>query len=38
MFSISSSVQCICDRELSVNFEKGGNSVCSSFTVEIEAK
>ena len=28
----------ISERELSVSFEKGGNWVCSSFTVEIEAK
>ena len=26
------------ERELSVSFAKGGNGVCSSFTVEIEAK
>ena len=26
------------ERELLVSFEKGGNGVCSSFTVEIEAK
>ena len=36
--SISYSVQFISERELSVSFEKGGNRVCSSFTVEIEAK
>ena len=35
--SISCSVQFISERELSVSFEKGGNWVFSSFTVEIEA-
>ena len=35
---ISCSLQFISERELSVSFEKGGNWVCSSFTVMIEAK
>ena len=35
--SISCSVQFISERELSVSFKKGGNWVCLSFTVEIEA-
>ena len=36
--SFSCSVQFIFKRELSVSIEKGGNWVCSSFTVVIEAK
>ena len=36
--SILCSVHCISERELLVSFEKGGNWVCTSFTVEIEAK
>ena len=38
MFSISSSVQFICERELSVSLVKGGSWVSASLTVEIEAK
>ena len=36
--SFSCSVQFNPERELSVSFEKGGNLVCSSFRVVIEAK